>query len=357
MVSFLPLHPGSIIVLTVKANLHLSSPTDHTPIEFGFSPSNSGTGIRFSIEPISHPHEADRRLGLNLTAARRCMDQLEERGIATFETFKSMIEAGTINYTDGSVRPSLSSGVASQIFLAFDLGRDGKVLVKTYLVPLLRAQATLKTTCQVVRDTLDYLQVRPPAVDLIEDYTRAVSKRGQASEAVILSTDAVSDESKARYKLYVRYFTTNFDQILEHLSLGGILDKESWVEPLRQVWQAVLGVDPTTKGHGSAPSNLSKLTGGCLVYYDFLRDSTMPSSKVYLPVRHWADNDGKVARGIAQLAEDPECGVHTFELERGYEETLQRCLQDQDGDFKAGRGRHTYVAVARKASGKFELSV
>lgn len=186
--------------------------------------------------------------------------------------------------------------------------------------------------------------------------------------------------SSASVRLYVRYLTTNFEevsanlaafqpwqsaetcyvaspQILDHLSLGSVLDRQGWVEPLRRVWQAALGLDPTIVGQGDAPFNLDKPTGGCLIYYDFLRDSATPSSKIYLPVRHWARDDEQVARGLMELANDPDCPVETFNLEDGYDAMMSQCHQDENRKGAGpGKGRHTWVTVARKANGKFELS-
>lgn len=128
------------------------------------------------------------------------MKQLEDRGLATFATFRKMLEVGVVNHLDDSHVSIKDSSVASQIFLAIDFGRHGEVMIKTYMLPLLRARSTGRSTFEVIRQTFDHLRLRPPALTMIEGYTREVQKRGQSAQAVILSTDAIKDEARARYK-------------------------------------------------------------------------------------------------------------------------------------------------------------
>lgn len=123
------------------------------------------------------------------------------------------------------------------------------------------------------------------------------------------------------HRVYFRYPTTNFeevsrvydeaepirkcfkvleflraDQILNHLSLGGRLSFP-WREPLSLLWQEVLGEDP--KVLSNAPDNLTKLTGGTLIYYEFMPHLEPTCNvKVYLPVRHWAPSDAQVCAGV-----------------------------------------------------------
>lgn len=128
------------------------------------------------------------------------MAQLEDRSLATFHTFKKMLEVGTVDHFDDDSLVTTNSSVASQIFLAFDFGRSGDIMVKTYMLPFSRARATGRSTFEIIRQTFDHLRLRPPALTLIEGYIREVQRKGQSSRAVILSTDAIKDESRARYK-------------------------------------------------------------------------------------------------------------------------------------------------------------
>lgn len=49
---------------------------------------------------------------------------------------------------------------------------------------------------------------------------------------------------------------------------------------------------------------MDHLTGGCMLYYDLKPGEELPHAKIYIPVRHWAEDDGEVARGVQRFLDE-----------------------------------------------------
>jgi DMATS type aromatic prenyltransferase len=214
--------------------------------------------------------------------------------------------------------------VSSQAFIAWDLAHDGTTATKVYFMPHARAKATGMSNLEVVDAALRSVGMDECAGWQATKSYIASLEVADRPEVLILSTDCVAQG--ARFKVYLRYPTSEAEEIAQHLSLGGA-SFSGWREPLDQVF-AALGL-PTSIG----PLNDSEhLTGGTLLYAEFTATSSRPSSKVYLPVRHWPQcSDASVAEGIGQLVSQwsGSSSSHGLDIEGGYPAALASLFPDR----------------------------
>lgn len=145
-----------------------------------------------------------------------------------------------------------------------------------------------------------------------------------------------------------------FPQILRHLSLGGRICRTPWIEPLRRCWMALTKTDPLKDPTGSfVPNFLEVSTASCLIYYSFFQSAELPTSKLYIPVRHWCRDDLSIAQAVGGLIQSfsGDNQPATADL---YPKLLQECYPK--ASLGSTKGRQTYLCLGRKDDGSFELS-
>ena len=138
------------------------------------------------------------------------------------------------------------------------------------------------------------------------------------------------------------------------LSLGGALPtlgSEDALTRLRKLWYTLLGL-PQDFSADSELDVVGHETGGVLFSYDVKPGNKHAEAKVYVPLKHYAENDGKAWSGLktyldqegkGQYVEGFERGLRSVSLRQGREEG--NCDRDGQGDWREGRGMHTYVGV------------
>ncbi|PWN39362.1 aromatic prenyltransferase [Ceraceosorus guamensis] len=366
------------------ANLHCGIPIprfdsfmcdDATPVELGLTWVNGRPNVRIAIEPLDEEEELLFGNGtLNYRATWRLIHKLEGAGLGDFTLFKKMVaEATTSSVQEAIATKPLGqvahhngpqSAIASQFFIGWDLGHDGSAMIKAYAMPNARASELGVSNLTVADAALQAAGLRTcPAWQTLRSYMTGAPNSDldagltslERPELVILSVDcldpiAVRAGQVPRLKVYLRYPTSNFGQIVRHLTTGGRCSDAGsptlWRHVLSRAWQHLFDRDSDTHPEFDSTSALD-LTRGTLLYVDFgaRRQSEALTSKVYLPVRFAAASDERVADGIERL-------IHCDDVERGrYAAQIaaltRRSLQN--------KGIHNYVALGQKKDGRIDV--
>ncbi|KAK0387751.1 hypothetical protein NLU13_3996 [Sarocladium strictum] len=327
---------------------------DHTPVELSWAWSSGDRKapvVRYSVEPISRA--ACRGLDMdNVDANVRMLGEAlriaPDMDLCLHRHFRKALTASR-GSTAGRGQLDQDASVASavpqaQCFIAFDL-QDDHVVVKQYYIPNRRSMELGCDNWRLVRDALlnipaAWMPRIDPALSVLTEFIGSFDA-DKAPTVEIMAVDCI-DPAQSRLKIYCRSRSTSFDSVVHMLALGGRkplqADERS---ALWDLWMAVFSLTPET--YSSAEQGLPEKghrTAGLLYYYELKANSSCPKSKVYLPVRHYAQNDDQIARGLSSFLEARGKG---FKSGSYYDAVRKLC---KNRNLSDGLGFHTYVSWA-----------
>jgi DMATS type aromatic prenyltransferase len=262
---------------------------DHNPIELSW---DWGTGeglpvIRFSVEPVGldagTPADPE-----NAYAAANfkhdILNTLPDTNMTWFDHFEG--------FFNGYETHGAAEGHHTKVFWAFDLREDG-ITSKAYFFPGYRAQLFGQTNLETITQGIEQAPLcqggKLPAFEMFRDFI--IATPDAAYELDMLAIDLINPRD-SRLKIYFRGRQTSFASIYKTMTLDGRLageDLERGLEQLRQLWDLLFVSGLTSSCHRTA---------GILYYVEFRIDSKTPKVKIYIPVRHYAPNDGHVIRTL-----------------------------------------------------------
>ena len=276
---------------------------DFSPLEFswhwGDAKNVTDPTIRMSIEAIG-AHTGTALDPWNRTASLELLNQLcSEVPRIDLQYFRRYLDVITsANSDDTSASYSERQEHHSSIFLAFEF-LDEKPLVKAYLLPLVKAVQTSQTSsaivCEALRSqTQDLMEV--PSLYKLLDFLETTG-RAYKLQPIILAFDCVAPKD-SRIKVYARTPLTSYTSVR---AIMGMFDVEHHMkyglDELQQLWQLVLN----TKGDFNPKEPLpykEYTTSGILYYFEVRPGSHTITPKVYIPVKHYGQNDEAIARGL-----------------------------------------------------------
>ena len=127
----------------------------------------------------------------------------------------------------------------------------------------------------------------------------------------MLAIDLV-DPTTSQLKIYVRSRETSFSSLERTMTLGNRISTPELAQGLRnlkRLWDALfeLGAPPDS----DAPLPICEHpTAGILYNIELGLGSVQPKVKVYIPVRHYARNDARIAQAVGQYLDEvngPSC--------------------------------------------------
>lgn len=182
---------------------------------------------------------------------------------------------------------------------------------KSYFLPHLRSQAMGVTQTQLVTTCMTALGLESSWM-MVLTYISTLPVDHQAGPEIV-SVDCV-EPSKNRAKVYIRTQASNLRAIIDLMTLGGTLSSPSIlsaIATLRHLWFLLFGeVEEAASLHSTSPGHYAS---GFVVYFEMGLGRPIPSPKVYIPVRHYCDNDTKIAKALAQYYKEiglPSVGDH-----------------------------------------------
>lgn len=278
---------------------------DYTPIELSLAwkSASSKPMVRVGIEPLPTDEQAD--LSQIVAYGLRVIDSLQQVSQYPDSAFTNYFALDTslfleileiIGFSNGQFRKGPM--IVSNIFLGFDL-LPGHVQLKAYCIlnnaldPIEKHALVSKVISAYAKDTaasaiLTYFQSKPASW-----YSTS------SPEPFIIGVDCTGTRD-ARIKIYVRYNVTDFEQIVDQLSLGGRIPVSlACIAALRDLWYRFVADD-------SDPFLRPSHTSGIPFYYEFNTTKSLPSVKVNIPVRLM----GKTDQAITAITAD-WLGNHT----------------------------------------------
>ncbi len=276
---------------------------DHTPLELSWSWSarNSTPAVRYATEPIGW-FAGSSVDPMNTKAGSKCLeDSLPWAPSLDLQWYDHFSQALVTTSETAKTETAPANGDSpSQTFIAFDLEEE-TMMVKYYFLPSSKAASLGKSNLSLAVDSILSLQglgheLQTP-LGVVVDYISSFPI-GSQPHVEILAVDCL-EPRRSRIKIYVRIRQTSFDSMIDAMSLGGALPPFSpaTLQDLQDLWCSCFGVDDTS----SPLENVQHRTAGLLYYYELRGNRALPTSKVYLPVRHYATNDDQAARGLSDF--------------------------------------------------------
>lgn len=302
---------------------------DFSPLEPSWNVNGnneSQSTIRLGIEPVGF--DAGSAVDpFNQTTVTRFMHSYSASEVGAtlsmFEHFRADLFISPDMHSQ--VRERLPGGEhTTQSFLAFDLDA-GRVTTKAYFFPILKALSTGKSTTQVVSNSILRLAKKSKvwgiqaiaAMSVLEAWMASFNG---AAKAEMISVDCV-DEAESRIKIYVRIPHTSLREVKEAYCLGGRLTDENTTEAVKlldELWRTIFGV---VDENIDLPHNNHR-TAGTIFNFELRPGKWFPEPKVYLPVRHYCENDMQVAERLQSFFGT----LGWDQLQRGYSKDLEDLL-------------------------------
>ena len=278
---------------------------DHTPVELSWSwgAKDSTPAVRYAAEPISW--EAGSALDpLNSKACLTCLgDTLPWAPTLDLKWYRHFLKALTWTPDYDCAKQAMSAHPPSKTFIAFDMEEDTMV-VKYYFMPTLKATCSGKSNLELVEESILALpgdHSFAKSFGVITDFIRSFPL-AQQPKVEILAVDCV-DPSESRLKIYVRCNETTFDSMINAMTLGGRIPSfsDSTIDSLKELWCGCFSVEDTPEALSQPLGGTAHRTSGLLYYFEIKTGASKPTSKVYLPVRHYAKSDDQVAMGVSKF--------------------------------------------------------
>ena len=330
--------------------------TDHfSPVELSWEWGCSGDApiIRFSFEPIG-PFAGTPVDPLNQHATnslvRRYQPLIQDCDLRLYDYFSAKLL--TYSSTEADLGPA-NQGHRSRTFAAFELAKDA-LMLKAYFLPAFKAaemgQSTWEVISQAIQDLPAYSIETFTGLTAIENFMVA-SSFGSELQAEIFAIDCVKP-IKSRLKVYMRSRSTCFDSVRDIMTLGGALNDDSapgsshGLKELEKLWRLVLFCQGNEdEPEFSATNELSRndhRTAGILYYFDIKHGMALPGVKVYIPVRHYCENDRAIAKGLSTYL---YCRGQGF-LASKYVEALERIGSSSSPSLHCRLGLQTYLGCS-----------
>ena len=130
-------------------------------------------------------------------------------------------------------------------------------------------------------------------------YLATIPEHYQAKIEVV-AVDCVQP-SKNRAKVYVRTQASSLRSVIDIMTLGGKLSDPSIlsaVATLRHLWR--LFFDEPDENVSIRSLRPGHFGSGFSVYFEMALNRSTPSTKAYIPIRHYCHDDAVIARSMAQ---------------------------------------------------------
>ncbi|RAL63622.1 hypothetical protein DID88_003666 [Monilinia fructigena] len=184
----------------------------------------------------------------------------------------------------------------STMFIAFEL-RDRMPVVKIYMMPFAKAMETSQPESTVILGSLTAFALEldwPSLQGLVQALELKIKSQGL--EPCMIAFDCVAPK-QSRMKIYARCPDIRLTSVIEVMSI--FEDKSKIVnglKELRRLWALVFSCcDESQADHLPYKEHI---TSGILYYFEVRPGSSKITTKIYLPVKHYAKDDISIARGL-----------------------------------------------------------
>ncbi|KAF7888930.1 hypothetical protein EAF00_009230 [Botryotinia globosa] len=184
----------------------------------------------------------------------------------------------------------------SSLFMAFEM-RDKMPVVKLYMMLFAKAMKTSQTESAIILESLASF-AQELKWSSLQSLVRALDLKGKSLglDPFMIAFDCVSPQ-KSRMKIYARCPDIRLASVMEIMSIFADKYKiAKGLEEFRMLWNLVFNCgDQGQAGHLPYKSHI---TSGILYYFEVRPGGSKVTTKVYLPVKHYAKDDLSVAKGL-----------------------------------------------------------
>lgn len=279
---------------------------DFTPLEpsWTWKRGSAQPVVKFSAEAVPRSNTASGALdiaaqfadALNTCDAKHL--QFDRTALSTVVDLLTT-PVGSVQSTSDTEQGSTA---LSQVMMGFDIHHN-KTAVKAYILPTLRARATGQSKLNVITSA-----VRACGAGACWENVFAYLSSQPNADPFLLAIDC-ADLAIARFKVYVRFPTSNIDLLLQHVSLGGRIPLSAkFIRAIRDLWTRLSADSDDSDGLYRVASQTS---GGTPMYFSVERSAALPTPKFYIPVRLLGWDDHRVAKTVSQWLTahgNPEAG-------------------------------------------------
>lgn len=316
---------------------------DHSPMEMSWAweSINGNPKVRFSIEAIgreagstSDPFNQKETMKL-IARLKATQPQLK---LELFEYFHAAFQVGTVNKASIEGYPNRSS-----LGLGFDFS-GGRINTGAYLTPPASISEpaagwnfAYETISAYNKDGVSF----PSAGKLHHFLTD--TDTGRELCFVGLGIDCV-DAKKSRLKIYLRSQRTSRENIKMVLTMCGETT-DSWTDVMLEKLYTL--IDMVAPGY-KVDEDVNSPTSGILYNFD-IHGSMEPYSRIYIPVKHYGEDDLTIAENLERFQAQERGTIETGE----YIGMLRKvCSHRKLNDDK---GLQTFIAISPKG-GKLAMA-
>lgn len=277
---------------------------DGTPIELSWDwgTQNDPPTIRYSIEPVGVHAGTSLDPFNNLAGVKfhkEVLQSLEGLHDDWFEHFQNEFIQPWASKSLSEFYCHENEGHPSRIFYAFDL-TNAKISSKAYFFPALKARLDCSTKIEAIFRAIESApQCTNQNTKALQVYREFAFEPGrEALEYEMLAIDLTKPED-SRLKIYTRSRQTDFHSVVDVLTLGGRLQSpelSQGIKDLKNLWDCLFQVDNLPE----EPLQLvNHRTAGILYNVELKLGASLPTTKIYIPVRHYSRSDEQIIQRFA----------------------------------------------------------
>jgi len=179
---------------------------------------------------------------------------------------------------------------------------------------------------------------------MVIQYLATLPEHYQAKTEIV-AIDCVQP-SQNRAKVYVRTQASSLSSIIDLMTLGGELSDASVlsaVATVRHLWHLLFSeADESVSIPCLRPGHFSN---GFVVYFEMRLNRSTPSTKAYIPVRHYCRDDAVISQAMAQYYRE----IGLCSVGDRYVSDIQHLCPHRD--LSARTGVQAYIGCAAKKGG------
>lgn len=276
---------------------------DFSPVELSWNHQRQKSTIRVGIEPIS-ACAGRHQDPFNQLATAALLDGLAAESsvidLTWYRHFRRSLHVD-VGQADNVIDKMADNEHMTTTTVAFDLDPSCETLIpKAYCYPVTKSLQAHRPAGPIICDTIlqiDNTQLQlTRQLDIVRAFISDCHDTGDPVKLECVSFDCV-EPSKSRIKLYVRTTSTSLRTTTNFFTLGGRLsgpDTFVGVGRLRRLWILLTGLQDLDQ---QLPLSKHR-TAGIIFNFELRPGGQLPVSKVYIPVRHYCQNDMHVAKAL-----------------------------------------------------------
>lgn len=317
---------------------------DYSPIEYSWNWDGAGERpkIRFAIEAIG-PQTGTPGDPFNQLRSEDLISSLCTNSTSVdLQLFRHFWNSLLVSSNDTTLIDERAPPCShrSSLFIAYELGGN-KTRVKAYFMPMLRSLETNQTRTQVIARAIHSLgqsqwSATYPALETMINFLQT-DQTGSQTEVEMVAVDCL-DPKDARVKVYIRHPQTSWESVCTIMTLNGRIEvSKGDLEELWQFWRSVLSLDNDFSSSTELPDSDHPTAGMFYCFYAKEGDE-LPTPKLYVPAKHYGQNDQAIANGLAQYFGDRGKDRYV----NNYQNVLGQISRHRP--LASQRGIHTYIS-------------